>query len=30
VQALMENEPLPVVVDLRSELGEPIGALVEW
>ena len=30
VQALVEKEPLAVVVDLRLELGEPIGALVEW
>jgi hypothetical protein len=30
VQALVENEPLSVVVELRSELGEPIGALLEW
>jgi hypothetical protein len=27
VQALMENEPLVVVVDLRSDLSQAVGAL---
>jgi hypothetical protein len=29
MQALMEDEPLPVVGDLRAHLRKPIGAIVD-
>ena len=29
MQALMEDEPLPVIADLRAHLRKPIGAVVE-
>jgi hypothetical protein len=30
MEAPVEDEPLVVVVDLRSDLRSPVGTLVEW